>query len=103
MRESGSKQKSAAQASGEISVAFDSVRQAEEKKGVSAFTSDDICAVILDVSLQRMLKKNAAPGPTPSIEALELWSDEFDGKSDFGQYRSRLVWIPLQSPFSLLA
>jgi len=103
MRESGSKQKAAAQASGENNVAFASIQQAEEKKGVSTFISDDICAVILDVSLQRMLKKNATPGPTPSIEALELWSDEFDGKSDFGQYRSRLVRIPLHSPFSSFA
>ncbi|XP_020582448.1 protein HASTY 1 isoform X2 [Phalaenopsis equestris] len=61
----------------------------KEKKGLPNFVNDDICAVLLDVSLQRMIKKSNTPGYL-SNETLELWSDEFDG-SDFGQYRSRLL------------
>lgn len=94
MRESASKQLAATQTVGDNNVAFAST-QAEEQNGVSAFINDDICAVILDVSLQRMLKKNVVPGPAPSAEAFKLWSDEFDGKSDFSQYQSRLVRIHL--------
>lgn len=91
MREPLSKQKTATHILGESNVAFASVQAETEKNGVSAFITDDVCAVLLDVSLQRMLKKNVAPGSAPSVDGLELWSDEFDGKSDFSKYRSRLL------------
>lgn len=91
MKESASKQSAATQTVGDNNVAFASTQAEKEQKGVSAFVDDNICAVILDVSLQRMLKKSVVPGPTPSAETLELWSDEFDGKSGFSQYRSRLL------------
>ncbi|XP_019701762.1 protein HASTY 1 isoform X2 [Elaeis guineensis] len=95
MRESLSKTKAAAQIAGDNSavsnLGFGSGLAEKEKKGVSAFINDDICNAILDVSFQRMLKKNIAVGTSTTAEALELWSDEFDGKSDFSQYRSRLL------------
>lgn len=53
--------------------------------------NDDICGALLDVSFQRMLKRDVQNGVIPSVGTLELWSDEFDGKGDFGQYRSRLL------------
>lgn len=63
-----------------------------QKRKIVQFVSDDICRVILDVSFQRLLKKEKVhPGKGLSSEELELWSDDFEGKGDFGQYRSRLV------------
>lgn len=94
MREPVPKTKAAAQIAGDNSSAsnltFGSGAE-KEKKGVSVFINDDICSAILDVSFQRMLKKNIAVEISPFAEPLELWSDEFDGKSDFSQYRSRLL------------
>ncbi|RZS13283.1 hypothetical protein BHM03_00044838 [Ensete ventricosum] len=63
----------------------------KEKKGVSAFINDDICAAILDISFQRMLKKNPSATNISTSKAFELWDDEFDSRTDFSQYRSRLV------------
>ncbi|KAJ4797076.1 Protein HASTY 1 [Rhynchospora pubera] len=83
------KAKSVAQCSGDntSSSSNSSVSPAEkDRKGASAFITDEICSVILDISLQRMLKKSAVSG-----EVLELWSDELEGKADFSQYRSRLL------------
>ncbi|XP_008799279.2 protein HASTY 1 [Phoenix dactylifera] len=95
MRESLSKRKAATHIAGDNSagsnLGFGSGLAEKEKKGVSAFINDDICSAILDVSFQRMLKKNIVVGNSPTAEALELWSNEFDGKSDFSQYRSRLL------------
>lgn len=102
MREPASRQKVAAQTSGEGGVAFTSAQTEKERKGFSAFINDDICAVLLDVSLQRMLKKNVSSGSTLSVEGLELWSDEFDGKSEFSKYRSRLVGVHLFLIYRLL-
>ncbi|OVA15069.1 Exportin-1/Importin-beta-like [Macleaya cordata] len=63
----------------------------KEKKGI-LFVNEDICSAILDVSFLRLLKREKIPpGTTLSLGALELWSDEFDGKGDFSQYRSRLL------------
>lgn len=93
MRDSVSKLKIAAQIAGDNSTANNSAtvsgKAEKEKKGVQIIINDDICGALLDVSFQRMLKKNAQPG---GIGTLELWSDEFDGKGDFSQYRSKLVW-----------
>ncbi|RWW17187.1 hypothetical protein GW17_00018894 [Ensete ventricosum] len=65
----------------------------KEKKGVSAFINDDICAAILDISFQRMLKKNPSATNISTSKAFELWDDEFDSRTDFSQYRSRLVQL----------
>ncbi len=66
---------------------------ANEKSQMLSFLNDDICAVILDVSFQHLLKKEKLPGATLLVGTLELWSDDFEGKGDFGQYRSRLVCL----------
>ncbi|KAK1292067.1 Protein HASTY 1 [Acorus calamus] len=63
----------------------------KERKGMSMHVSDDICAAMLDVSFQRMLRKNIPSGTTMPVTELELWSDEFVNKCDFSQYRSRLL------------
>ncbi|KAK6804860.1 hypothetical protein RDI58_002644 [Solanum bulbocastanum] len=66
--------------------------QDTEKNKILAFVNDDICSSILDVSFQRLLKKEKInPGTSLSVGTLELWSDDFEGKGDFGQYRSRLL------------
>ncbi|CAL9219649.1 unnamed protein product [Arabidopsis halleri] len=63
-----------------------------EKKKTLSLINDDISSVILDVSFQRMLKKEKVPtGIALSLGPLELWSDEFEGKGDFGPYRSKLL------------
>jgi exportin-5 len=85
------KAKSVAQSSGDnpsSSASANSSTSVGEKyrKGTSAFITDEICSVILDISLQRMIKKSSVSG-----DMLELWSDELEGKGDFSQYRSRLV------------
>ncbi|CAN6372151.1 unnamed protein product [Urochloa humidicola] len=51
------------------------------------FVNDDICDKIMDISIQRILKKSAAMSP----ESLELLSDELSGKNVFIQYRSVLL------------
>lgn len=62
------------------------------KQKILPFVNDEICSVMLDISFQRMLKKEKVnPGNEYSSGALELWSDDFEGRGDFGQYRSRLV------------
>ncbi|KAJ6816610.1 protein HASTY 1 [Iris pallida] len=95
VRDSVSKQKAAAQTTRDHTavndMGFNSAQAEKEKKVVSSFINDEICAIILDVSLQRMLKRTVASGAISSLEALELWSDEFDAKTEFGQYRSRLL------------
>lgn len=68
-----------------------------EKRKILSFVNDDVSGAILDTSFQRMLKKEKAPtGTALNLGPLELWSDDVEGKGDFGQYRSRLVcfmWI----------
>ncbi|XP_043722647.1 protein HASTY 1 [Telopea speciosissima] len=96
MRDLLTKPKFAVQSTGEISAANNpgpgSLHVDKEKKGILVFTNDDICGVILDVSFQRMLKKEkVSSGTTLSLGALELWNDEFDSKGDFSQYRSKLL------------
>lgn len=64
-----------------------------EKSKIFALVNDEICSSILDVSFQRLLKKEKInPGTSLSDGTLELWSDDFEGKGDFSQYRSRLVY-----------
>lgn len=67
-----------------------------EKRKILSFVNDDICSAILDISFQRMLKREKVlPEATLTLGPLELWSDDFEGKGDFGQYRSRLVYFTL--------
>ncbi|KAJ0014419.1 hypothetical protein Pint_20615 [Pistacia integerrima] len=67
-----------------------------EKRKILSFVNDDVCSAILDISFQRMLKKEKVfPGTALTLGSLELWSDDFEGKGDFGQYRSRLVYFTL--------
>ncbi|XP_048324351.2 protein HASTY 1 isoform X2 [Ziziphus jujuba] len=67
-----------------------SVQVDNEKKVILSFVNDDMCTAILDISFQRMLKKEKVPLGI-SMGSLELWSEDFEGKGDFGQYRSKLL------------
>ncbi|KAH9754455.1 protein HASTY 1 [Citrus sinensis] len=58
------------------------------KMRILSFLNDDISGAILDISFQRLVKREKAPG---TQGPLELWSDDFEGKGDFSQYRSRLL------------
>ncbi|XP_010550956.1 PREDICTED: protein HASTY 1 [Tarenaya hassleriana] len=95
LRDLLSKPKASANPSGDGSAVGDgdsSGQTNNEKKKILSLINDDISSSILDVSFQRMLKKEKVPpGIVPSLGPLELWSDEFEGKGDFGQYRSRLL------------
>ncbi|PON73945.1 Exportin [Parasponia andersonii] len=63
-----------------------------EKRKILSFVNDDICSAILDISFQRMLKREKVlPAMAISMGLLELWSDDIEGKGDFGQYRSKLL------------
>lgn len=67
-------------------------RTENEKARLLALVTDDICSAILVTSFKRMLKKeNVYTEMTPTVGTLELWSNEFDNKIDFSNYRSRLV------------
>lgn len=62
------------------------------KKKTLCFVSDDFCDAILDTSFLRLLKREKILQETAiSLGVLELWSDDFEGKGTFSQYRSRLV------------
>lgn len=85
MRDLLSKQKIAAQLAGDAD-------GDKEKKNILSFVNDSICSAILDISFQRMLKRDKVPpGMAPSLGPLELWNDDVEGKGDFGQYRSKSV------------
>ncbi|KAK4800557.1 hypothetical protein SAY86_021044 [Trapa natans] len=63
-----------------------------DKKRLLNFIHDDICTAILETSFVRLVKKeNVLPATVASLGAMELWTDDFEGKDDFGQYRSRLL------------
>lgn len=62
------------------------------KKKILSLVNDDFCGAILDTSFPRMLKREKLlPETARSLGVLELWSDDFEGKGEFSQYRSRLV------------
>lgn len=89
-----SKAKSVAHVSGDTSpagnlVSFGVSSTEKEKKRVSLFITDEIYSTILDVSFKRMLKKSA----NSSSGLLELWNEELEGKSDFSNYRTKLVCL----------
>ncbi|KAJ8747704.1 hypothetical protein K2173_014548 [Erythroxylum novogranatense] len=87
MRDLLSKSKVTVHTSGEGSAS----RQIDnEKAKILNIINDDICGSILDVSFHRLLKKEKLSTETSLSVALELWSDDFEGKGDFGQYRSKL-------------
>ncbi|KAE8686627.1 Protein HASTY 1 [Hibiscus syriacus] len=95
-RDSMSKPKFSVHSSGDGSTASNAdstLAQVDNAKGkILSFLNDDICSTILDISLQRMLKKEKLiTGTTLSLGVLELWSDDFEDKGDFGSYRSRLL------------
>lgn len=100
MRDLSSKPKVHGHSSGEILTASNaspgsgsgSGQVDTEKKRLLSFINDDICTVILETSFLRLVKKEKVlPGTVASLGALELWTDDFEGKGDFGQHRSRLV------------
>ncbi|KAL8545620.1 hypothetical protein ACS0TY_005666 [Phlomoides rotata] len=67
-------------------------RTENEKRKILALVTDEICTAILDTSFQRMLRKEKTHFEMmPNAGTLELWSDDFDGKIDFSNYRSRLL------------
>lgn len=96
MRELVSKPKNPAQSTGDglaVNNQESGAGQADnEKKKILSFLNDNICSTILDISFQRFLKKEKLlPEAARSLGPLELWSDDVEGKGDFGQYRSRLM------------
>lgn len=67
-------------------------RTENEKKKLLALVTDDICAAILETSFVRMLRKEKVQTEMlTTVGPLELWSNDFDNKTDFSNYRSRLV------------
>ncbi|KAK8546003.1 hypothetical protein V6N13_067243 [Hibiscus sabdariffa] len=96
MRDSMSKPKLSVHSSGDGPAATNAdstlAQVDDEKRKILTFLNDDVCSTILDISFQRMLKKEKLiTGTTLSLGVLELWSDDFEGKGDFGSYRSRLL------------
>ncbi|XP_062198734.1 protein HASTY 1-like isoform X2 [Phragmites australis] len=87
-----SKAKSVARVSGDNSATGNSASTGDcsmekEKKGVSVFVTDEIYSTILDISFKKMLKNSASA----SSGLVELWSEELEGKSDFSNYRTKLL------------
>ncbi|KAH6820146.1 ARM repeat superfamily protein [Perilla frutescens var. hirtella] len=67
-------------------------RTENEKKKLLALVTDDICSAILETSFLRMLRKEKLHSEMiPIGGTLELWSDDFDSKIDFSNYRARLL------------
>ncbi|XP_058188145.1 protein HASTY 1 [Rhododendron vialii] len=95
LRDIASKQKNVAHAStdGLVKNLTSGLGQGvNEKQKVSIFVTNDVCSCLLDISFQRMLKKERVlPGSALPVGSLELWSDDLEGKGDFGQYRSKLL------------
>ncbi|CAM8926022.1 unnamed protein product [Rhodiola kirilowii] len=63
-----------------------------EKSKVLSFVTDDICSTLLDVCFPRMVQnEKVSPVSVLSHGSLELWSEDFEGRVEFGQYRSKLI------------
>jgi hypothetical protein len=93
MRDLLSKPKNSTHSAADSSAANGSGSENAKKKTLS-FVNDDFCGAMLDTSFPRMLKREKIlPGTALSLGALELWSDDFEDKSKFSQYRSRLVCL----------
>lgn len=92
MRELMSKPKVGVHAAGDSYIANNSGQADKEKMKILSFVNDDICSAILDVSFQRLLKKEKLLTEAALSEGpLQLWSDDLEGKGDFSLYRSRLL------------
>ncbi|KAF9605389.1 hypothetical protein IFM89_016966 [Coptis chinensis] len=104
MRELVSKPKVIHAASGDNSDSSGPCSGQVDKKGILRFIEDEICGAILDISFQRLIKREKVSHETAlSLGKLELWSDEFDGKGEFSHYRSKLLelirFIASHKPF----
>lgn len=63
-----------------------------EKRNILNLINDYYCGAILETSFPRLLRKDKIlPETAFSLGSLELWSDDFEGKGEFGQYRSKLM------------
>lgn len=76
----------------------------KDRKGLLRYFNDEICSAILDVSFQRLIKREkVSPESALLLGTLELWSDEFEGKGEFSQYRSRMLefirLVTIHKPF----
>lgn len=72
------------------------------KKKTLSLVNDDFCGAILDTSFPRLLKREKLlPETALSLGVLELWSDDFEGKGEFSQYRSRLVCLTCIYDFNM--
>ncbi|GMH10461.1 hypothetical protein Nepgr_012302 [Nepenthes gracilis] len=91
LRDLLSKPKVAMHANGDGSITF--FGEADNAKiKILSFVNEEMCTTILDVSFQRLLRKEKVPAETAfSLAPLELWSDDFEGKGEFSQYRSKLL------------
>lgn len=97
MRELMSKPKVGVHAAGDSYIANNSGQADKEKMKILSFVNDDICSAILDVSFQRLLKKEKLLTEAALSEGpLQLWSDDLEGKGDFSLYRSRLVRLKVE-------
>ncbi|CAH9101624.1 unnamed protein product [Cuscuta epithymum] len=80
-------------ASGESSVNKGTISEHADmgKRKTFSCLSDEMCSSILNISFQRLLRKEKIhPGTSLCLGTLELWNDDFEGKGDFSTYRSRL-------------
>lgn len=92
MRDLLSKPKAHATGDGVVNSSTGSGQAESEKRNISNLINDDYCGAILDTSFQRLLRKEKIlPETALSLGPLELWTDDFEGKGEFGQYRSKLV------------
>lgn len=99
MRDLISKLKVTTHSTGDVSkpsIGSSSASPDNDRRIILSFMNDDICTVILDISFKRLLKKEkVSPVVVPLLGGLELWSDDFDGKGDFSQYRAKLVCMTI--------
>ncbi|XP_057515729.1 protein HASTY 1 [Amaranthus tricolor] len=66
--------------------------QTDNEKMILNLINDDYCGAFLETSFPRLLKKEKIlPETALSFGPLELWSDDFEGKGEFSQYRSKLM------------
>ncbi|XP_074320869.1 protein HASTY 1 [Silene latifolia] len=86
------KPKSVASGDGAVSSVTGSGQAEKVKKEILNLINDDYCGAILDISFLRLLRKEKiSPETMVSLGQLELWSDDFEDKGEFSQYRSKLM------------
>ncbi|XP_021773055.1 protein HASTY 1-like [Chenopodium quinoa] len=92
MRDLLSKPKAHATGDGAVNSSAGSGQAESEKNNILNLINDDCCGAILDTSFPRLLRKEKVhPETAHSFGPLEMWSDDFEGKGEFGQYRSKLM------------